>query len=246
VRGRTCQGTELSQLALPLSLQDRGVFESFWPADNEALVAYLTNLTDAAPQAVVSAGCWLWGVAATGKTHLLHAVCERLGDDAVFLPLERFVDARPGILEGLASRRCVCLDNIDAVAGVDEFELALFALLNQIADRQGLLVVSAKAAPRDCGFQLADLQSRLSRLPVFRVEPLNEAGRIQALRLRASQRGLELPDDTARFLLNRSRRDMASLYLLLDKLDTEALIAQRRLTIPFVREVMQRLEQTPI
>ena len=236
----------MSQLALPLSLQDRGVFESFWPADNEALVAYLTNLAATGPYAVASAGCWLWGGAATGKTHLLHAVCQRLGDDAVFLPLERFVDARPGILEGLASRRCVCLDNIDAVAGIEDFELALFALLNQIADRQVLLVVSAKAAPRDCGFQLADLQSRLSRLPVFRVEPLDEVGRIQALRLRASQRGLELPDDTARFLLNRSRRDMASLYLLLDKLDTEALIAPRRLTIPFVREVLQRLDQATL
>jgi DnaA family protein len=69
---------------------------------------------------------------------------------------------------------------------------------------------------------------------------------VQALRLRASQRGLELPDDTARFLLNRSRRDMTSLYRLLDTLDTEALIAQRRLTIPFVREVMQRLGQPAI
>ena len=235
----------MSQLALPLSLHDRGVFESFWPADNEALVAYLTNLADAAPQAVASAGCWLWGGAATGKTHLLHAVCERLGDDSVFLPLEHFADSGPGILEGLASRRSVCLDNIDAVAGVEDFELALFALLNQIADRQVMLVVSAKAAPRDCGFQLADLRSRLSRLPVFRVEPLDEGGRIQALRLRAGQRGLELPDDTARFLLNRSRRDMASLYRLLDKLDTEALIAQRRLTIPFVREVLQRRPEPP-
>ena len=232
----------MSQLALSLSLQDRGVFESFWPSSNEALVSYLTSLTDAAPRAPISAGCWLWGGTATGKTHLLHAVCERLGDDAVFLPLEHFVDAGPGILDGLASRRAVCLDNIDAVVGIEAFELALFALLNQIADLQGLVVVSAKAAPRDCGFRLADLQSRLSRLPVFRVEPLDEAGRVQALRLRASQRGLELPDDTAKFLLNRSRRDMTSLYRLLDTLDREALIAQRRLTIPFVREVMQRLE----
>ena len=246
MRVRTCQGTELSQLALPLSLQDRGVFESFWPADNEALVAFLANLADAAPGGSASAGCWLWGGPATGKTHLLHAVCERLGDDAVFLPLERFATRGPGILEGLASRRSICLDNIEAVAGIDDFELALFALLNQIADTQVSLVVSSNAAPRDCGFQLADLQSRLSRLPVFRVEPLDEEGRVQALRLRASQRGLELPDDTARFLLHRSRRDMASLYLLLDKLDAEALIAQRRLTIPFVREVLQRLDQATL
>jgi DnaA family protein len=56
--------------------------------------------------------------------------------------------------------------------------------------------------------------------------------------LRARHRGLELPDDTAKFMLSRSRRDMASLYRLLDKLDTEALIAKRRLTVPFVRDVL--------
>jgi DnaA family protein len=229
----------LSQLALPLSLQDRGVFESFWPGDNAALLAFLENLSDSVPRAGTQAGCWLWGGPATGKTHLLHAVCERLGNDAVYLPLDRFVHDGPGVLEGLATRRSVCLDNIDAVAAHEDFELALFALLNQMADRQVPLVIAAKAAPRDCGFVLADLQSRLSRLPVFRVEPLDERGRIQALKLRAKQRGLELPDDTARFLLSRSRRDMGSLYRLLDRLDSEALIAQRRLTIPFVRDVMR-------
>jgi DnaA family protein len=228
----------LSQLALPLSLKDRGVFESFWAAGNEPLVAFLMNLADAGSS---TAGCWLWGGTGTGKTHLLHAVCERLADDAVFLPLEQFAHAGPAVLDGLASRRCVCLDDIDSVAGDEDFELALFALLNEIADREVLLVASATAAPRDCGFTLPDLHSRLSRLPVFHVEPLDEAGRVQALKLRARHRGLELPDDTARFLLSRSRRDMTSLYRLLDKLDAEALIAQRRLTIPFVRDVLPTL-----
>ena len=235
----------MTQLALPLALQDRGVFENFWVADNAELVAFLINLSDTGRETETQAGCWLWGGEATGKSHLLHAVCERLGEEAVFVPLGRFVDSGPGILEGLATRSCICLDDIDSVAGHENFELALFALLNQVADRRSMLVVSATAAPRDCGFELADLQSRLSRLPVFRVEPLDEGGRINALRLRAGQRGLELPDETARFLLSRSRRDMASLYRLLDKLDAEALVAQRRLTIPFVRTVLQRLVQSP-
>lgn len=235
----------MSQLALPLSLKDRGVFDSFWAADNAELVAFLMQIADASrpPGSGAYTGCWLWGGEATGKSHLLHAVCERLREDAVFVPLRHLVESGPVILEGLATRRCICLDDIDSIAGQGEFELALFDLFNQAADRQALLVVSARAAPRECGFELADLQSRLSRLPVFRVEPLDDNGRINALRLRAGQRGLELPDDTVQFLLSRSRRDMASLYLLLDRLDTEALVAQRRLTIPFVRGVLQRLGQ---
>jgi len=74
---------------------------------------------------------------------------------------------------------------------------------------------------------------------VFHVQGLDDEQRIGALQLRARHRGLELPGETARYLLKRSKRDMASLYRLLDKLDLEALRAQRRLTIPFVRDVLQ-------
>jgi len=90
----------------------------------------------------------------------------------------------------------------------------------------------------ECSISLPDLQSRLARLVTYQVQALGEDERILALQLRARHRGLDLPDDTARYLLSRSRRDMASLYGLLDKLDLEALRAQRRLTIPFVKEVL--------
>jgi DnaA family protein len=91
---------------------------------------------------------------------------------------------------------------------------------------------------RECPIELPDLQSRLARLATFQVNALGDDERVQALQLRARHRGLDLPDETARFLLSRSRRDMASLYGVLDKLDSEALRAKRRLTIPFVKEVL--------
>lgn len=225
-----------SQLALPLKLQDHAVFESFHAAGNDALFAFLTELS----QASEGPGCFVWGAPATGKTHLLQAVCERVGDQSVYLPFEQVSVAGAGVLQGLAGRRFVCLDDIHLVTGKQEWEVALFALYNQIADHDGILIVSSNAPPRESGIELADLESRASRLPVFQTQELAENDRIQALRLRARHRGLELPDDTATYMLTRSRRDMGSLYQLLDRLDTEALIAKRRLTIPFVRDVIGR------
>ena len=148
--------------------------------------------------------------------------------------------AGPEILEGLASRGLVCIDDIDHVAGQDEWEVALFNLFNDLQESGGQLIVSACSAPRESGIVLADLASRMSRLPVFQIRALDEQQRVAALQLRARHRGLELPDDTAGYMLKRSRRDMASLYGLLDRLDLEALRAQRRLTIPFVRDVLQQ------
>jgi DnaA family protein len=225
----------MSQLVLPIRLADHAVFESFLAAGNEALVATLGALADRDSDH----GCWLWGAPATGKTHLLQAVCERAGDRAVYVPLTLLADAGPAVLDGLARRELVCIDDLDAVLGDEDWEAALFDLCNQLTDSGGQLAVAASAAPRESSIGLADLASRLSRLAVFRVQPLDDEQRIAALQLRATHRGLDLPDESARYLIKRSRRDMASLYELLDKLDLEALRAQRRLTIPFVRDVLR-------
>ncbi|MDH4072944.1 MAG: DnaA regulatory inactivator Hda [Gammaproteobacteria bacterium] len=224
----------MSQLALPLKLQDHAVFESFLPAGNEAIVAFLEDaVADRA-----GPGCWIAGARAAGKTHLLQAVCERAGDAAQFVPLAALADAGPAILDGLQARAFVCIDDVDRVAGDEAWEIALFALCNALADTGGILVCAAAAVPRECGFRLADLESRFSRLPAFQLRSLDEAERVAALRLRARHRGLELPAETAAYLLTHSRRDMASLYELLDRLDNAALKAQRRLTIPFAKEVL--------
>ena len=225
----------MSQLALPLRLADHAIFDTFLAAGNEPAVDYLRSLARAAP----GQGAWIWGAPATGKTHLLQATCERFGDRAAYLPLADLGRAGPALLEGLASRQLVCIDDLDAVAGDEAWEHGLFNLCNDTLEAGHHLVVSAVCAPRESGIVLADLRSRLQRLATFRIRELEEAGRVAALQLRASHRGLELPAETARYLMARSRRDMQSLYGLLDKLDLEALRAQRRLTIPFVRDVLE-------
>jgi DnaA family protein len=222
----------MGQLALPLQLADHAVFESFLSTGNEELVSVLGDI------AVNGGDCWVSGGEATGKTHLLQAVCERAGDRSVYVPVVMLGGAGAGILEGLENREIVCLDDIDAVAGDADWESALFSLFNELASAGRSLVVSASAAPRECGFRLPDLESRMSQLPAYVVQALADEDRARALKLRASHRGLELPDETARYLLSRSRRDMASLYRILDTLDAEALRAKRRLTVPFVREVI--------
>lgn len=227
----------MSQLALPLQLQDHAVFDSFWPAGNDTLVSFLKELV----RRGAGPGCWIWGGAASGKTHLLQAVCDKARDASVYLPLAQLDAVGPGVLDGLASRPFVCLDDVQFVAGESEWERGLFNLYNQVAELGGAMIAAATATPRECGFGLADLESRFSRLPAFRIAPLDEAERIRALQLRAGFRGLDLPDDTAHFLLNRSRRDMASLYSLLDQLDAAALEAQRRLTIPFVKDTLKSI-----
>jgi DnaA family protein len=225
----------LSQLALPLRLADHAIFDTFLAAGNEQVVDYLRSLTSAAP----GQGAWIWGAPATGKSHLLQATCERFEDRAAYLPLADLAGAGPALLEGLESRQLVCIDDLNSVAGNEAWERGLFILCNDVIEAGHHLVVSAVSAPRESAIALADLRSRLQRLATFHIRELDDESRVAALQLRAGHRGLELPGETARYLMARSRRDMRSLYELLDKLDLEALRAQRRLTIPFVKDVLQ-------
>ena len=225
----------MSQLALPLRLADHAIFDTFLAAGNEQVVDYLRSLTSAAP----GQGAWIWGAPATGKSHLLQATCERFEDRAAYLPLADLAGAGPALLEGLESRQLVCIDDLNSVAGNEAWERGLFILCNDVIEAGHHLVVSAVSAPRESAIALADLRSRLQRLATFHIRELDDESRVAALQLRAGHRGLELPGETARYLMARSRRDMRSLYELLDKLDLEALRAQRRLTIPFVKDVLQ-------
>jgi DnaA family protein len=228
----------LSQLVLPLQLADHAVFDSFLAVGNEPVVDYLRSLNGS----TTAHGAWLWGASATGKSHLLQAACERFADRAVYVPLQALETAGPGLLDGLGSRDLVCIDDIDSVAGDGAWEQGLFILFNEVHEAGHQLVVSATSPPRESGVLLPDLRSRLQRLPAFHLHVLDDAERVAALQLRARHRGLDLPDEAARYLLTRSARDMRSLYELLDKLDLEALRAQRRLTIPFVKSVLQTMQ----
>ena len=91
-----------------------------------------------------------------------------------------------------------------------------------------------------CRFSLADLASRLSWGLSYLLVPLPEAQVVSALELRARGRGLDLPEETAQYLLRRIPRDLPTLFNLLDRLDEAALIEQRRLTVPFVKSVLGR------
>jgi DnaA family protein len=144
-----------------------------------------------------------------------------------------------GVLEGLTLLECVCLDDLDRVIGQLEWERALFALLREIQEREGRLLVAAKAPPALQSWKLPDLGSRFTAAAIFQLRELDEREQQQALQLRARLRGVELPDETSRWLQRRFPRDMRTMYELLDTLDEAALVAQRRLTVPFIRSVLK-------
>lgn len=228
------------QLPLGVRLRDDATFKNFYPGSNAVALGYVERLCQADAGWTESL-IYLWGGAGVGRSHLLQAAClqlKQLDQQAVYLPLAGLVEHGPALLEGLEHCALVCLDDLDAVAGRADWEEALFHLFNRLRDAGQRLLLSASAAPRELQLQLADLQSRLSQALVFQLRELAADDKLHALQLRASRRGLQLPDEVAAFILNRGSRSMNGLFELLEQLDQASLQAQRKLTIPFLKETL--------
>lgn len=225
------------QLPLALKLRDGADFEAFVEGDNLALLAQLRQL------AVTDDGVasYLWGQSGVGRTHLAEATVRRAlesGRQACLLPAAELLELEPAVLDGMDAFDLLVIDDLQLLRGRKEWELALFHLYNRSRDAGGSLLFCASAPPAALGIQLADLLSRLSAGPVFRVQPLDEAGLREMLMRRAARRGLQLGEELASYLVTRGRRDPSALLALLDRLDNEALIQRRRLTVPFVKQVL--------
>lgn len=230
----------MRQLPLSVRIPDRAVFGTYLPARNAQALEHLTLVAGGHRMETT----WLCGPHGTGKTHLLQAVCVQASEtkQAAYFPMREFVSLGVGVLEEILPFDCLCLDDVDAVTGNREWERALFAVLIDMQERGARLVMSAEVPPALVQWALPDLGSRCAASAVFQLRLLDEEEQQEALKLRARVRGVELPDETARWLLRRFPRDMRTLYDLLDTLDEASLVAQRRLTVPFIRSVLKENE----
>ena len=222
------------QLPLRIGLKDSATFANFLSAGNAMASHALQQLSEPF--------LYLWGGRGSGKTHLLQAACHAMsekGNGAAYLPMAELSAMPPQLLEGMEQMSLVCVDDIDIIAGNTQWEQALFHLYNRMRDSGRCLVAAGQSSPASLGLSLPDLVSRLSWGPVFQLQALDDEGKAEALRLRASQRGMAMSSDVAGYLLNHAPRDMHALFDLLDELDEVSLAAQRRLTIPFVRELIR-------
>ena len=235
----------MKQLPLAMRLRERAVFDSFVPGANAAAVQQLRALAGGAAAGVY----WLSGPHAVGKTHLLQATCamaRSAGTDTAYLPLSQLLALGPETLEGWHGARVAAVDDVAAIAGRRDWEQAMFGLYRELEERGATLLAAAAAPPLLLKFSLPDLASRFAAATLLPLRVLDESEQREALRLRAHARGLELPEESALYLQRRFRRDLATLYELLDAIDEAALQAQRRLTVPFIRQVLgQRSPPVP-
>jgi len=224
-----------------------------WQVPHHVFSTYVTGNNQLACQSllqVISGGdenvLYLWGPTGLGKTHLLQAACAEVANRQgvpAYLPLSQLRNLPIEAIEGMDQMDLVCFDDMQSIAGLSDWEDALFCLFNQLRETNTPLLISGNAAPQALGLGLPDLVSRLSWGGVFLLEALSDEDTLQVLKTYAAGLGLALTDPVANYLMSRCSRDLKILIAWLDRLDYASLSCKHRLTVPFVREILDGHQQ---
>lgn len=220
------------QLPLGLTREDPCVFENFYNGSNAEVVSALRGFIgqEGGPP------LWLWGAPATGKTHLLLAAVRAATDaglSSAYMPAHG--GFKPNALDALRRIELLCIDDADRLAGAPDVEEAMGGLCRELERRGARLVLAAASTPAGAGYRRDDMRTRLASGQIWKLLPLTDEERLEAVQLRVRSRGITLPETTARFLLRRVRRNPGDIFVLVDRLAALAAARSKQLTVPFVR-----------
>ncbi|NTW44401.1 MAG: DnaA regulatory inactivator Hda [Anaerolineaceae bacterium] len=225
------------QLPLHFEFRANQTFDDFFPGSNLEIINHLQKSSEGTGERLI----FLWGQSGLGKSHLLQACCQQAKSQQLssfYFSLSTLELPDPGLLTGLDKFDIVCFDNIEHIAGNQPWELAFFNFFNLHRDQCHTLILSASCPPNDIAIQLPDLKTRLNWGLTLKIQPLCDTDKITALIFKAKQMGFEISPQAGHFLLTHYDRDLSSLWELLKKLDRASLAAKRKLTIPFLKHIL--------
>ncbi|MGH1484581.1 MAG: DnaA regulatory inactivator Hda [Cellvibrionaceae bacterium] len=225
------------QLPLAISSDSSATFESFYTSlTNRISVLALKQYIEQVDEPLF----YLSGRSGCGITHLMNAVQNANKTFTIqYLPLKELIQYPPeDIMDGIERLDLVCVDDIEIATGNAAWEENLFHLFNRLRDQGKRLLVGSHTSPRNLSFDLADLTSRLQWGLSFKIELLNDDEKQLAMQFCADNLGIQLPDEVARYLLQRAGRETEQLFTMVRQLDQASLAEQRRLTIPFVKKIL--------
>ena len=208
-------------------------FETFYLSSNKVVI---DSIKDDKNKLI-----WIAGLQGSGKTHILQATINYMDDGInrlLYLPMRESKDFTPDILDNLDQFDLVAIDDIENVIGDFSWEEQLLILYEELIHTKSRIIVSSSDTPQGLNFKLPDLASRFSLGLVDRLKPMNEEQMIEAISLHAKVRGFNLPQDVAKYLISRVPRDVSVLVDIIKLLDYESLSKQRKLTIPFIKTVL--------
>lgn len=225
----------MSQIPLPLSFDKRFSFSNYIADNSDFIIKQLTGLFDETGESLIG----LYGGCDSGKTHLLNACAHYARESRIIFHLfdaQQLVQAKAKNFDEFAEGSVIGVDNLDLLAGNRAWEEQFYQLINRVKNGELRLLFTLSRMPRDTGFRLPDLKSRLMWGLLITLQSVDDEQLESILQKRAKLLGLKISEDAISYLLSHYSRKLSDQMELLYRLDQISLSSQRKVTVPLIKQ----------
>lgn len=198
---------------------------------------------------------FIYGGTGLGKTHLMHAVgnliiASKPGARVVYLHSERFVADMVKALQHNAindfkryyrSVDALLIDDIQFFAGKERSQEEFFHTFNALLDGHQQVVLTCDRYPKEVDGLEERLKSRFGWGLTVAIEPPELETRVAILKTKASESGLDLPNEVAFFIAKRLQSNIRELEGALRRVIASSRFTGRTIDLEFTKEALRDL-----
>tara|TARA_Y100000992_G_scaffold256790_1_gene190407 strand:+ start:665 stop:1345 length:681 start_codon:yes stop_codon:yes gene_type:complete len=221
------------QLTFPWSKPNKSILNDFY-FDNKNL-EIKKNLLEG------NDDLFLYGVKQSGKSFLLQAICNLFASknkSSLYVPISEVKKYGINFIDSLDNLDVVCIDDIDLIHSDRKWEVAIFNLINDCLISECRLIFSSAQNPSSIGFELKDLVSRIKKIDHVELLPVSEDNLFEAIKFICNLRSINLGEREINYLITYSKRNMADLIDIINKLDSLSMQLKRKITVPLIKEII--------
>jgi chromosomal replication initiator protein len=198
---------------------------------------------------------FIYGGVGLGKTHLMHAVANKLKErnaDArlAYVHSERFVGDMVRALQhntindfkaAYRSLDCLMIDDIQFFAGKDRSQEEFFHTFNALLESQQQVILTCDRYPKEVDGLEERLKSRFGWGLTVAIEPPELETCVAILMSKAAMTHVDLPEEVAFFIAKRIRSNVRELEGALRRVVATSNFTGRPITLEFAKEALRDL-----
>ncbi len=238
----------------PTNLNPNFTFDSFVEGKSNQL-ARAASLQVASHPGVAYNPLFIYGGVGLGKTHLMHAVGNRIIQEnsaarVLYLHSERFV---AGMVKALQHNKMnefkrhfrsvdgLLIDDIQFFAGKERSQEEFFHTFNALMESEQQIVLTCDRYPKEVDGLEERLKSRFGWGLTQAIEPPELETRVAIMKHKAEQARVDLPSEVAFFISKRIRSNIRELEGALRRVIANAQFTGQPITVEFAKEALRDL-----
>ena len=198
---------------------------------------------------------FIYGGVGLGKTHLMHAVANKLTERnsearLAYVHSERFVGDMVRALQhntindfkaAYRSLDCLMIDDIQFFAGKDRSQEEFFHTFNALLESQQQVILTCDRYPKEVDGLEERLKSRFGWGLTVAIEPPELETCVAILMSKAAMTHVDLPEEVAFFIAKRIRSNVRELEGALRRVVATSNFTGRPITLEFAKEALRDL-----